>query len=60
MHGTTHTTQLDFDFRQEEKLVAILVYSSFRGISTSMLRRSSVFTCSDKLLFQLNAETEWK
>ena len=31
-----------YSFRNEEKLVALLVYSSFRGVATSGIRNSSV------------------
>ena len=31
-------------FRNEEKLVALLVYSSFSRVATSMLPKNSVFT----------------
>ena len=35
-----------FVLRNEEKLLAILVYSLFRRVATSMLRRFSVFASS--------------
>ena len=33
-----------YSFRNEEKLVALLVYSSFRRVATSGIRKSSVAT----------------
>ena len=35
-----------YSFRNEEKLVALLVYSSFRRVTTSGIRNSSVATSS--------------
>ena len=35
-----------YSFRNEEKLVALLVYSSFRRVATSGIRNSSVATSS--------------
>ena len=43
MHGTTLITHLGFVFRNEEKLVAELVYSSIsRVVSTSMLQKKDL------------------
>ena len=35
-----------FVFRNEEKIVALLIYSSFKRVATRMLRRNLVFTFS--------------
>ena len=43
MHMSSFVHSVAFVFRNEEKLVVILVYSSFRRVATSMLRRISVF-----------------
>ena len=43
MHSTIPISQLDFVSKKEEELVATLVYSSFRRVPTSMLRRIDVF-----------------
>ena len=39
-----------YSFRNEEKLVALLVYSSFRRVATSGIRNSSVATSSISLI----------
>ena len=46
MYISSYTSSLVLLFKNEEKLVALLVYSSFRRVATSMLRRISVFTSS--------------
>ena len=46
MHNSDLFHSLVFVFRNEEKLEAELVYSSFRRIAISMLERISVFTSS--------------
>ena len=47
-----------YNFRSEEKLVALLVYSSFRRVSTSGIRNSSVATSSISSLSVSRAQTK--
>ena len=42
--------------RIDEKLVALLVYSSFKRVATSILRSNSVITSSDSLVIQTERE----
>ena len=44
MHISTFTQPLVFALRKEEKIVAQLVYSSFRQVAAKLLRGLAVFT----------------
>ena len=57
MHISSFISLLVFVFRNEEKLVAPLVYSLFRRVATSMLRRISVYNTSGSQVSQ--AECKW-
>ena len=46
MHNSSFIHSVVFVFRNEEKLVAIKVYYSFKRVATSMLRKISVFISS--------------
>ena len=46
MHSASSFSSFVFVFRNKEGLIALLVYSSFRGVATSMLQRISVFNSS--------------
>ena len=63
MHILFFIYSVVFVFRTEERLVAILVYTSFRRVVTSMLRRISVFKSSDSKITQAvlkwGVNTEW-
>ena len=52
MHISSFFHLVVFVFRIEEKLVAILVHSSFGRVATSKIRRISVFTSSGSQLRQ--------
>ena len=58
-HRITLIANSGFAFSNEEKLLAMVIYYSFRRVSTSMFRKFSVFSSSVKWLFQLSGETEW-
>ena len=45
-----------YTFRHEEKLVALLVYSSFRRVATSGMRNNSVTTSSISWIWMSRAE----
>ena len=59
MHGTTVITYVYLRIQKGGKLVAIIVYCLFKWVSTSMLRKFSVFASSTKLTIQLWAEADW-
>ena len=54
MHISSFFLSLVFDFRIEEKLVALLIHSSFRRVATSMVRRISVLTSSGSQFSQVD------
>ena len=57
-HISYFSRSLVFVFRNEEKLIRLLVYTSFRQVVTSMLHKYSVFTSSDSQVNQ--AERNWE
>ena len=52
MHILSFTSSLVFVSRNEQNLVALIVYSSFRRVATSMLRRIPAITISDSQVSQ--------
>ena len=57
-HQLILKTSLIFVFTAEEKLVALLFFSSFRQVATSNLQRNSVFACSGIKVNQ--TERQWR